>query len=116
VNLVTHVLPKCFIGAPLDVVQLNLYDCMNVIRACIRQKKRLLHFSTCEVYGKTGERSVSFEEDQSDCILGPVANHRWIYSNAKQLLDRIIHAHGLRGDLEYTIVRSFNFVGPMMDW
>jgi UDP-apiose/xylose synthase len=74
-----------------------------------------MHFSTCEVYGKTGGNTEPFKEDHTDCILGPVTNHRWIYSSAKQLLDRIIHAHGLAGALDYVIVRPFNVVGPLMD-
>ncbi|MEO8669020.1 MAG: NAD-dependent epimerase/dehydratase family protein, partial [Bauldia sp.] len=83
--------------------------------ACIRHGKFLLHFSTSEVYGKTGGSDAPFKEGETDCILGPVANHRWIYSSAKQLLDRIIHAHGQAGTLDYVIVRPFNFIGPLMD-
>jgi len=116
VNLVAHVLAKHVMDAPLDIVDLNFHGCLHVVRSCVRHRRRLLHFSTCEVYGKTGGNTEPFSEDTTDSILGPVANHRWIYSSAKQLLDRVIHAHGLRGDLEYTIVRPFNFVGPLMDW
>ncbi|MEM0953131.1 MAG: NAD-dependent epimerase/dehydratase family protein [Pseudomonadota bacterium] len=116
VNLIAHVLPKQFIGTPLEVVELNLHDNLRVLEACVRFQKRILHFSTCEVYGKTGGSSEPFREDLSDCVLGPISNHRWIYSSAKQMMDRIIHAHGLNGDLDYTIVRPFNFVGPLMDW
>ncbi len=116
VNLAAYVRPKVFIDTPLEVVELNLFQCLHVVEACVRHDKRLLHFSTSEVYGKTGGSDQPFREDHTDCILGPIANHRWIYSNAKQLLDRIIHAHGLAGNLRYTIVRPFNFVGPLMDW
>ena len=31
------------------------------------------------------------------------------------MLDRIIHAHGRTGALDYVIVRPFNVVGPLMD-
>lgn len=44
--------------------------------------------------------------------MGPIRNHRWIYASAKQLLERVLHAHGLENGLRYTIVRPFNFVGP----
>ena len=91
-------------------------DTLNVIRSCVKHNRRLMHFSTSEVYGKTGGNTVPFREDETNCILGPIVNQRWIYSNAKQLLDRMIHAHALKGDLEYTIVRPFNFVGPLMDY
>ncbi|MDZ7736228.1 MAG: NAD-dependent epimerase/dehydratase family protein [Gammaproteobacteria bacterium] len=115
-DLAAYVHPGSFIADPLEVVKLNFFDTLKIIEACARHECRLIHFSTCEVYGKTGGSAEPFAEDASDCIVGPIANHRWIYSSAKQLLDRIIHAHGLAGDLEYTIVRPFNFVGPLMDF
>lgn len=116
VSLAAYVQPKRFLQRPLDVIDLNFTAAIGIVDACRRHNKRLIHFSTSEVYGKTGGRDAPFREDETDCILGPVANHRWIYSCAKQLLDRIIHAHGLNGDLDYTLIRPFNFVGPLMDW
>lgn len=115
VNLAAHVRPGQFVLKPLEVVDLNFFSSMGIIESCVRHKKFLLHFSTCEVYGKTGGNNDPFREDETDCILGPIANHRWIYSSAKQLFDRIIHAHGLAGSLDYLIVRPFNVVGPLMD-
>jgi UDP-apiose/xylose synthase len=115
VNLAAHVRPGHYILKPLEIVDLNLFSSMPIIEACVKHKKFLLHFSTCEVYGKSGGNTEPFKEDKTDCILGPITNHRWIYSNAKQLLDRIIHAHGQAGDLDYVIVRPFNVVGPLMD-
>jgi UDP-apiose/xylose synthase len=44
--------------------------------------------------------------------MGPVKNHRWIYACAKQLLERVLHAYGLEEELNYTIIRPFNFIGP----
>jgi UDP-apiose/xylose synthase len=115
VNLAAHVRPGLFLLRPLEIVEVNFFPSIAIIESCVRHRKFLLHFSTCEVYGKTGGNTKPFREDESDCILGPVANHRWIYSSAKQLLDRIIHAHGLAGALDYVIVRPFNVVGPLMD-
>ena len=48
--------------------------------------------------------------------MGPVQKQRWIYASSKQLLERIIYAHGLKGDLDYSIIRPFNFVGPRFDY
>ena len=115
VNLAAHVRPGLFLLKPLEVVDVNFFSNIPIIESCVRHKKFLLHFSTCEVYGKTGGNTEPFREDGTDCIFGPIANHRWIYANAKQLLDRIIHAHGLAGALDYVIVRPFNVVGPLMD-
>ena len=115
VNLAAHVRPGMFLLQPLKIIDVNLFPSIAIVEACVRHRKFLLHFSTSEVYGKTGGNTEPFREDKTDCILGPIVNHRWIYSSAKQLLDRIIYAHGLAGALDYIIVRPFNFVGPLMD-
>lgn len=114
-DLAAHVHPAMFMSKPLDVVQLNLFDCLGVIRACVRHRTRLIHFSTSEVYGKANGSDNPFDEDTSDLVLGPIRNQRWIYSTAKQLLDRMIFAYGQEHGLDYTLVRPFNFVGPLMD-
>lgn len=114
-DLAAFVHPAMFISNPLDVVKLNLFDCLNVIKSCVANKTRLIHFSTSEVYGKTGGRPEPFNEEQTDLILGPICNQRWIYSCAKQLLDRMIYAYGKEEGLDYTLIRPFNFVGPLMD-
>lgn len=116
VNLAAEVLPKRFVQSPLQVVQTNLFDALDTIARCVAHRRPLLHFSTCEVYGKTGGSAQAFSEDSSDCILGPIVNQRWIYANVKQLTDRIIHAHGRQGELDYVVLRPFNFIGPLMDW
>lgn len=114
-DLAAFVHPAMFMTKPLDVVRLNFFDCLNVIQACVRHKKRLIHFSTSEVYGKTGGSDAPFKENETDLILGPIQNQRWIYSCAKQLLDRMIYAYGEEHGLNYTLIRPFNFVGPLMD-
>jgi len=114
-DLAAYVHPAMFVAKPLDVVQLNFFDCLNVINSCVKTKTRLIHFSTSEVYGKTSGSVAAFKEDESDLIVGPIQNQRWIYSCAKQLLDRMIYAHGIENGLDFTLVRPFNFVGPLMD-
>jgi UDP-apiose/xylose synthase len=49
-------------------------------------------------------------------MMGPINKQRWIYASGKQLLERVVHAHGMEGSLDYTIVRPFNFVGPRFDY
>ena len=55
-------------------------------------------------------------EDETALFLGPVARERWTYAAAKQLLERVIWAHGRHGGLPFTIVRPFNVIGPRMDF
>jgi UDP-apiose/xylose synthase len=114
-NLVAHALPAMFVKQPLKTAQVALFDGVNVVEACARHSTRLIHFSTSEVYGKSGGRTGPMKEDETDLIMGPIQNQRWIYGSAKQMLDRIIYAHGVERGLNFTIVRPFNFIGPLLD-
>jgi UDP-apiose/xylose synthase len=115
VDLVAYANPSIYVTAPLDVFDLNFVQKLDVARRCIQHGKRLIQYSTAEVYGKatSGE---SFDEDTSDLVLGPVHRQRWIYATAKILLERVLYAHGAAGDLDYTIIRPFNFIGPRIDY
>lgn len=129
IDLIAHANPSLYMDIPLEVVRLNYDENLYIAECCVQAQKRLIQFSTCEVYGKTpaaleqnpeadsGDgHEVRFLEDESHFILGPVNKHRWIYSCAKQLLERILHAYGLAGQLNYTIIRPFNFIGPRIDY
>ncbi|WP_279384223.1 bifunctional UDP-4-keto-pentose/UDP-xylose synthase [Geotalea toluenoxydans] len=48
-------------------------------------------------------------------MLGPINKERWIYSCAKQMLDRVIYAYGEHDGLRYTLFRPFNWIGPKLD-
>jgi len=115
VDLVAHANPSLYVTSPIEVFDLNFTENLNIVKLCIKHKKRLVQYSSAEVYGKatTGD---SFSEDATDLVLGPITRHRWIYAAAKGLLERVIHAHGLAGDLEYTIIRPFNFIGSRLDY
>ena len=95
------------------------------MRWCAKYKKRIVQFSTCEVYGITAAQCVGkgpmelpcpFAEDTTPLIMGPVNEQRWIYACAKQLLERVLHAYGLQEGLNWTVIRPFNFVGERIDY
>ncbi len=69
--------------------------------------------STSEVYGMC--QDAVFNEETSSLVLGPNNKQRWIYSCAKQLLDRVIWAYGQESQLRFTLVRPFNWIGPNLD-
>jgi nucleoside-diphosphate-sugar epimerase len=56
-----------------------------------------------------------FDPYASELIYGPIDKPRWIYACSKQLLDRVIHAYGMRNELDYTLFRPFNWIGPGLD-
>jgi len=129
VDLIAYANPSLYITMPLEVFHLNFTENLKIAEDCVKYKKRLVQFSTCEVYGKTVVPIVgdsladptdpkygTFNEDTSPMILGSVDQHRWIYSCAKQLLERILHAYGLDDQLQYSIIRPFNFIGPRIDY
>jgi nucleoside-diphosphate-sugar epimerase len=129
IDLIAYANPGLYIRMPLEVFRLNFIENLKIAEACVRHKKRLIQFSTCEVYGRTAASlpnarladpedpiHATFSEDTSEYILGPVSKHRWIYSSAKQLLERVLHAYGLEMGFNYTIIRPFNFIGPKIDF
>ena len=115
VDLIAYANPSIYVETPLDVVNLNFFENMKILEYCLKHEKRLIQYSTSEVYGKR-TRDAEYHSDTSDLVMGPVQKQRWIYASSKQLLERIIYAHGLRGDLDYSIIRPFNFVGPRFDY
>lgn len=118
IDLIAYANPIIYVQNPIEVVDLNFFQNLKIVNSCIKYKKRLIQFSSCEVYGMTGNyhSPIIFNEENSNLILGPIKNQRWIYSCAKQLLERILYAHGDLDELNYTIIRPFNFIGPKMDY
>ncbi len=129
IDLIAYANPGLYLRIPLEVFQLNFTENLKIAEACVRHSKRLIQFSTCEVYGRSAATlknarladpedpiHATFSEDTSEYILGPVAKHRWIYSCAKQLLERVLHAYGIEQNFNYTIIRPFNFIGPKIDF
>ncbi len=129
IDLIAYANPGLYLRIPLEVFRLNFTENLRIAEACVRSRKRLIQFSTCEVYGRTAASlpnanvadpedpaHATFSEDTSEYILGPVVKHRWIYSCAKQLLERVLHAYGIETGFNYTIIRPFNFIGPKIDF
>lgn len=113
--------PALYVTDPLAVIDASYTDLVPVVKACSRARRRLIHFSTCEVYGRValdaaGRRVAEMSEDTGGLFLGPVERERWSYACAKQLLERVIWAHGMHAGLDFTIVRPFNVIGARMDF
>ena len=111
--LVAIATPIEYTRNPIGVFELDFEENLRIIRNCVKYKKRVIFPSTSEVYGMCDEEE--FDEDNSKLVVGPIRMQRWIYSCCKQLLDRVIWAYGQRGDLEFTLFRPFNWIGPKLD-
>ena len=111
--LVAIATPATYVREPLRVFELDFEANLPIVRACVRYKKRVVFPSTSEVYGMS--RDEAFDPETSDLVLGPINKPRWIYSCAKQLMDRVIHAYGMQEGLDYTLFRPFNWIGAGLD-
>lgn len=111
--LVAIATPATYVRDPLRVFELDFEANLPIVRACVRYGKRIVFPSTSEVYGMS--RDAEFDPEASDLVLGPINKPRWIYSCAKQLMDRVIHAYGMQEGLDYTLFRPFNWIGAGLD-
>jgi nucleoside-diphosphate-sugar epimerase len=111
--LVAIATPVTYVKDPLRVFELDFEENLKIIRLCFKYKKRVIFPSTSEVYGMSPDRE--FDEETSPLMLGPISKERWIYSCAKQMLDRVIYAYGNHEGLQYTLFRPFNWIGPKLD-
>ena len=111
--LVAIATPVTYVKDPLRVFELDFEENLKIIRQCVKHKKRVIFPSTSEVYGMSPDRE--FDEETSPLQLGPINKERWIYSCAKQMLDRVIYAYGEHEGLHYTLFRPFNWIGPKLD-
>ncbi|KAG4988876.1 hypothetical protein AAZX31_11G160400 [Glycine max] len=127
INLAAICTPADYNTRPLDTIFSNFIDAIPVIKYCTENNKRLIHFSTCEVYGKTigsflpeeyrqDPKYFMLKEDVTPCTFGPVEKQRWSYACAKQMTDRLIYAEHAENGLKFTIVRPYNWIGPRMDF
>ncbi len=111
--LVAIATPATYISDPLRVFELDFEANLPLIRACVKHRKRVIFPSTSEIYGMSTD--AEFHPYESALVLGPVPKSRWIYSCSKQLLDRVIWAYGAEQQLDFTLFRPFNWIGPGLD-
>ena len=111
--LVAIATPATYVREPLKVFELDFEANLPIIRHCVKYHTRVVFPSTSEVYGMSPD--ARFDPYSSNLVLGPINKSRWIYSCAKQLLDRIIWSYGLEGLLDFTLIRPFNWIGSGLD-
>lgn len=110
--LVAIATPSTYVQQPLRVFELDFEANLPIVRACAKYGKHLVFPSTSEVYGMCHDEE--FDPDNSELICGPINKPRWIYSCAKQLMDRVIWGYGMEG-LNFTLFRPFNWIGAGLD-
>ncbi len=89
---------------PNEILSTNIIGTINIIEAAIRLKnlKRLVYFSTGEVYGNC-DTAISENHE-----INPIS----IYATSKLASERVLQVYSLKKGLPITIIRLFNTYGP----
>ena len=53
INLAAICNPSEYIKQPVNTINSNFTDAQDCINFCVEHDKHLIHFSTCEIYGRT---------------------------------------------------------------
>jgi UDP-glucose 4-epimerase len=100
---------KYVLENPLRSLLTNIRGTEVVLEACAAHKRRVLVFSSSEVYGKGV--SVPFTEGD-DRVMGPTHKLRWSYACGKAVDECMAQAYWEQQQLPVTVVRCFNTCGP----
>jgi len=105
--------PAIYVKEPLRVFELDFEANLPIVRSCVKHRKRIVFPSTSEVYGMCPD--AEFDPENSELVYGPINKPRWIYAASKQLMDRVIWSYGTEQNLDFTLFRPFNWIGPGLD-
>jgi UDP-glucose 4-epimerase len=100
---------KYVLENPLRSLLTNIRGTEVVLEACAQHKRRVVLFSSSEVYGKGV--TVPFAEDD-DRVMGPTHKLRWSYACGKAVDECVAQAYWEQQQLPVTVVRCFNTCGP----
>jgi UDP-glucose 4-epimerase len=101
---------RLIVEQPVRTLVTNLRGTELVLEYCHRFGKRVLVASTSEVYGDHREERPL--EETARRIYGPTTQRRWAYADSKAMDEFLALAHHVEHDLDCTIARLFNTVGP----
>ena len=94
---------------PVQCIETNIYGTELVLKHAVKKKKKVVIFSSSEVYGKSDR--VPFGETD-DMVLGPPTRPRWSYACSKAVDEFLALSYWHQEKLPVVIVRLFNTVGP----
>lgn len=103
-NLAVKPLPMSF-NKPEEVIRVNDYGTYLVCKACMEQKRKLIHVSSSEAYGTAKYTPM----DESHPLVPST-----VYAASKAASELYVKAFELTNGLKATIVRPFNSYGPFM--
>jgi UDP-glucose 4-epimerase len=100
---------RLVVESPIRTIETNIKGTEVVLELAAKKAKRVVIFSTSEVYGKSTRPAFS---ETDDLVLGPTTRSRWSYAASKIIDEFLALAYFKEKRLPITIVRLFNTVGP----
>ncbi len=94
---------------PVHTISTNIHGTEVVLQLANAFRKRIILASSSEVYGKSA--NMPFKED-ADVVLGSTRFSRWSYACSKMIDEFLALAYHSEFDLQATICRFFNTIGP----
>ncbi|MDR1659918.1 MAG: NAD-dependent epimerase/dehydratase family protein [Desulfovibrio sp.] len=96
--------------SPTRTMHVNITGSINVLELArqFRKVKRILTFSTSEVFGSQAFGS----RESDDAIIATASHPRWTYAVSKLAEEHLTRAYYLEFGLPATVVRPFNIYGP----
>ncbi len=98
------------INAARETLETNYVGTSRILQAAEANSrlKRLIYFSTSEVFGVNSYRV----DELTSPSIGPIAESRWGYAIAKLAGEHLVKAHFRENKMPVCIVRPFNVYGP----
>ena len=97
------------IDNPLKSLETNIKGTEIVLEQANDAKKKVMIFSTSEIYGKANSQPCKENDDR---VLGSTTISRWSYSSSKAIDEFLALAYHREKQLPVVIVRLFNTCGP----
>lgn len=100
---------KLIVESPVKTIETNVRGTEVILEMANKKKKKVVIFSTSEVYGKGS--NIPFSEEE-DLVLGPTYKGRWSYACSKAIDEFLALAYWREKGLPVVVLRLFNTVGP----
>jgi UDP-glucose 4-epimerase len=108
-HLAASVGVKRIVERPVETIETNVLGTHAVLSLAAKYNRKVVVFSTSEVYGKNPDPP--YTED-NDCVFGTTMKSRWSYGCTKALDEFLALAYHKEQGLPVIVVRVFNMIGP----
>ncbi len=108
-HLAASVGVRRIVDKPVNTIETNVLGTHAVLSLAAKYNRKVVLFSTSEVYGKNNKLPY---RESDDCVFGTTLKSRWSYGCTKALDEFLGLAYHKESGLPIVIVRVFNTIGP----